>query len=115
MLRSFLIYLSKPAWAQNRVTSGSFAWRAASRFVAGETCEPAIRAVGDLNEKCINATLDHLGEHTSTIEEADRATGDVLSVLNEIDKAGVRVNLSVVIFLILVVGIYVYFLCVDCS
>ena len=95
MLRSFLIYLSKAAWAQKLVTSWSFAWRAASRFVAGETCESAIRAVRDLNEKCINATLDHLGEHTSTIEEADRATGDVLSVLNEIDKAGVRANVSI--------------------
>ena len=95
MLRSFLIYLSKAAWAQKLVTSWSFAWRAASRFVAGETCESAIRAVRDLNEKCINVTLDHLGEHTSTIEEADRATGDILAVLNEIDKARVRANASI--------------------
>ncbi len=95
MLRSFLIYLSKAAWAQKLVTSWSFAWRAASRFVAGETCEDAIRAIRDLNEKCINATLDHLGEHTSTIEEADKATGDILSVLNAIDKAGARANVSI--------------------
>ncbi len=43
MLRSFLIYLSKAAWAQKLVTSWSFAWRAASRFVAGEKAEDAIR------------------------------------------------------------------------
>lgn len=95
MLRSFLIYLSKAAWAQKLVTSWSFAWRAASRFVAGETATDAIRAIRDLNEKCINATLDHLGEHTSTVEEAEKATEDVLHVLDEIDKARVRANVSI--------------------
>src|SRR5574339_289218 len=95
MLRSFLIYLSKAAWAQKLVTSWSFAWRAASRFVAGETTPDAIRAIRELNEKCINATLDHLGEHTSTIEEADKATEDILHLLDEIDKSGVRTNVSI--------------------
>jgi proline dehydrogenase len=95
MLRSFLIYLSKAAWAQKLVTSWSFAWRAASRFVAGETAADAIRVIRQLNEKCINATLDHLGEHTSTVEEADRATDDILRILDEIDRAGVRANVSI--------------------
>jgi proline dehydrogenase len=95
MLRSFLIYLSKAAWAQKLVTSWGFAWRAASRFVAGESAEDAIRAVRELNAKGINATLDHLGEHTSTADEAERATGDILSILNEIDKAGVKANVSI--------------------
>jgi proline dehydrogenase len=95
MLRSFLIYLSQAAWAQRLVTSWSFAWWAASRFVAGETVADAIRVVKELNEKCINATLDHLGEHTSTIEEADRATADILAILNEIDRSDVRSNVSI--------------------
>jgi proline dehydrogenase len=95
MLRSFLIYLSKAAWAQKIVTSWSIAWRVASRFVAGEKIGDAIRVVRELNEKCINATLDHLGEHTSTVEEADKATQDILSILDAIDKAGVRANVSI--------------------
>ena len=95
MLRSFFIYLSKAAWAQKLVTHWSFAWKAASRFVAGERIEDAIRAIRELNAKGINATLDHLGEHTSTAEEANRATDDILEVLNEIDKAGVRANVSI--------------------
>lgn len=95
MLRSLFIYLSKAAWAQRLITNWGFAWRMASRFVAGETCADAVRAIRELNEKCISATLDHLGEHTSTVEEADRATQDVLAVLNEIDKAGVRANVSI--------------------
>ena len=95
MLRSFLIYLSKAAWAQELMTRWGIAWRVASRFVAGVTVGEAIRSVRELNENCINATLDQLGEHTSTVEEADRATDDILQVLHEIDKSGVRANVSI--------------------
>jgi proline dehydrogenase len=95
MLRSFLIYLSKATWAQKLVTNWSFAWRAASRFVAGEGIGDAIRVIRELNAKGINATLDHLGEHTSTMEEAVNATEDILQVLDEIDKAKVRANVSI--------------------
>lgn len=95
MLRSFLIYLSKAQWAQRMVTGWSFAWKAASRFVAGTKAEDAIRAIRELNEKGINVTLDHLGEHTSTMEEASQATGDILAALDEIDRAGVRANVSI--------------------
>src|SRR6266498_4281455 len=95
MLRSFLIYLSKAAWAQKLVTNWSFAWRAASRFIAGTRPEDAIRAVRELNARGINATLDHLGEHTSTADEASNATEDILVILDEIDKAKVRANISI--------------------
>lgn len=95
MLRSFLIYLSKAGWAQKLVTSWSFAWSWASRFVAGESVQDAIRVVRELNAKGINATLDQLGEHTSTVEEANTAADAIISVLNEIDKAGVKANVSI--------------------
>ncbi len=95
MLRSFLIYLSKAAWAQNLVTSWSFAWRAASRFIAGSSIAEAIRVVKALNEKGINVTLDQLGEHTSSVEEANRAADGIIQVLDEIQKAGVRSNVSI--------------------
>jgi len=95
MLRSFLIYLSKAAWAQNLVTGWGFAWKAASRFVAGSTVEDAIRVVKTLNAKGINATLDQLGEHTSTPEEASRAAEGILAVLDSIQQAGARSNVSI--------------------
>jgi len=95
MLRSFLIYLSKAGWAQKLVTGWSFAWQAASRFVAGEKTQDAIRVVQELNSKGIQATLDQLGENTSTIEEANNAADSIVSVLNEIDKAGVKANVSI--------------------
>jgi proline dehydrogenase len=95
MLRSSLIYLSKAAWAQKLVTNWSIAWSVASRFVAGVTAGDAIHVIRDLNEQCINITLDQLGENTSTIDEADKATDDILRLLDEIEKAGVRANVSI--------------------
>ena len=95
MLRTFLIYLSKASWAHHIVTRWKFSWRAASRFVAGEKLEDAIQAIQILNEKGINATLDHLGEHTSNEEEADRATEDIIKAIEAIETSGVRANVSI--------------------
>ncbi|UCH59356.1 MAG: proline dehydrogenase family protein [Anaerolineales bacterium] len=95
MLRSFLIYLSKAGWARNMVTRWAFAWRAASRFVAGDKLEDGIRAVQRLNALGINATLDHLGEHTTNSDEAYQSTEDILEALEAISKAGVRSNFSI--------------------
>jgi proline dehydrogenase len=95
MLRSFLIYLSKAAWAQRLVVSWKFAWKAASRFVAGSTIVDAINSVRELNANGINATLDHLGESTSTREEAVKAAEDVLDLLDQVSKSGVSANVSV--------------------
>ena len=95
MFRSFFIYLSKAAWARKLVTRWSVAWKAASRFVAGETLADAIRVAKDLNQKGMNVTLDHLGEHTNTPEEASQAARHVLDILDEIDRMGVRANVSI--------------------
>lgn len=95
MLRSFLIYLSKADWARQIVTRWSFAWQAASRFVAGENLDDAIQVVKSLNQKGINATLDHLGEHTTSPEKAKRAAQDILDILDCIHLAGVQSNVSI--------------------
>jgi len=95
MFRSLFIYLSKAEWARRIVTNWSFAWRAASRFVAGEKLEDAIRVIKTLNAKGINATLDHLGEHTSNPEESRQATRDILKAIDAIEESDVRANVSI--------------------
>ncbi len=95
MFRSLFIYLSKAEWARRLVTRWSFAWRAASRFVAGEKLEDAIRVIKVLNAKGINATLDHLGENTSNPEESHQATRDILQALDAIEEAGASANVSI--------------------
>jgi proline dehydrogenase len=95
MLRSSLIYLSQAHWARKMITQWHFAWRTASRFVAGDTVGEAISVIEVLNGKGINATLDHLGEHTSTPELARQATNEIIESLIAIDKSGVRSNVSI--------------------
>lgn len=96
MLRSFFVYLSKAAWAQNLIINWDFAWRAASRFIAGTKLEDAIRVVRELNAKGINATLDHLGEHTSTPEEAQQAAENIYATLDAIGAdPSLRSNVSI--------------------
>jgi len=96
MLRSLFIYLSKAVWAQKLVTGWGFAWRTASRFVAGTTLDDAMRVVKELNAKGINATLDHLGEHTNTPEEAQQATDDIFTTLEVLGaNPNARSNVSI--------------------
>ncbi len=95
MLRSLLIYLSKAGWARKFVTQWSFARRAASRFIAGEKLEDAIKVIQGLNDHGIVATLDHLGENTTNQEEALRATQDILKAFHAIEQASVQANVSI--------------------
>ncbi|TJY42862.1 proline dehydrogenase [Cohnella pontilimi] len=66
----------------------------ASRFVAGETIEQAIRTVRKLNEEGMMATLDHLGEFVGTEEEAVESAAMCVRTLEAIASSGVNSNLS---------------------
>jgi proline dehydrogenase len=94
MLRSLFLTLSKARWAQRSITRWKFAWRAASRFVAGETIQDAIEVAQDLNQRGILVTLDHLGENTTTREDAAATTAEIINALGEIERAQVKANVS---------------------
>jgi len=111
MLRSSLIYLSKADWARTVVTEWDFAWKAASRFVAGDNLEDAVDVIKQLNSSGINTTLDHLGEHITTSQEANAATQAVITILDVIEKEAIRSNISIKLSQI---GLEIdYELCVD--
>ena len=95
MLRSFFVSLSKASWAQSTITRWGFARRAAFRFVAGETSAEAVQVVRQLNGRGICASLDHLGENTLNSEDARNAVDAILSIIKEIDRAGVQANISI--------------------
>jgi len=95
MFRSFFSYLSKAAWARKIVTNWSIAWKMASRFIAGEKLADGIQTIKMLNSKGINATLDHLGEHTDSPEQARNATTDIIDAFDAIEEAGVHSNVSI--------------------
>ena len=95
MFRAILIYLSQAAWARKIVTRWGFAWRAASRFVAGETLVDAIQTVKELNRIEIHTTLDHLGEHTDSPEKARQATREIMQIFDAIEESDVCSGVSI--------------------
>ncbi|MCJ7626087.1 MAG: proline dehydrogenase family protein [Anaerolineaceae bacterium] len=95
MLRTLLLFLSKQKWAQRLISNWKFAWRIASRFVAGETQEDALQVIQKLNERGIIATVDFIGENTNSPEEAHRAANEVLQMLEKLNKQNLRANVSV--------------------
>ena len=95
MLRSLLIYLSTAPWARSLVTGWKIAWLVASRFVAGETAEDAIRVIRELHAKGICATLDHLVESVTDPEEARRASREIVEILEEIHQTNVKSGVSI--------------------
>ncbi len=94
MLRALIISLSKAEWARRLLMRWGFARRVSTRFVAGETRADAIHAVRELNARGIQASLDHLGENTTSPEEARAAAAELVELLQEIDGSGVRSNVS---------------------
>jgi proline dehydrogenase len=77
------------------VSSWSIARRAASRFIAGEAVADALKVILKLNDRGMYASLDHLGENVTTIEEAERATNEYIEVLQRMEEAAVKANVSV--------------------
>ena len=94
MLRPFFISLSRAKWAQRLLTNWGFARSNARRFVAGDTPQEAIQAIHQLNARGITATLDFLGENTTSSEAALQATDEVKTIIMAIDLAGVQANVS---------------------
>ncbi len=95
MFRSFFVYLSKANWARKIVTRWGVMRRVASRFIAGDNINDAITAIKALNQKGISASLDLLGENTTTPDDARNTTKEIINILETINKENVRANMSV--------------------
>ncbi len=93
-LRTMILSLAKAGWARRVVTKWGLAKRVVSRFIAGERLEDALNVIRVLNQRGITASIDHLGENTSSPAEAKTAAAEVLHALEAIDEAGVRANVS---------------------
>ncbi len=69
--------------------------RFASRYVAGETIDDALRVVQELNASGAMATLDVLGESVSERGKAIEAVDEYVRLLDEIAKRGLDSNVSI--------------------
>jgi len=66
----------------------------ARRFIAGETLHEAIDAARVVEARGLAQTLDYLGESVSTLDEADAATREYLTMIDAIVAAGIGRNIS---------------------
>jgi proline dehydrogenase len=95
MLRAAFLWLSEQPRIFRFVRKNRLARTLASRFVAGETIDDAIRALHDLNASNLSASLDLLGESVLHDEEAQRACRTYLDLLDRIQAAKANANVSV--------------------
>jgi proline dehydrogenase len=96
MLRSVLLYLSERKRLQNFVLNSKVARKRSRRFVAGETLDEAIGAVGDLNGLGMDVTLDHLGEAVESEGQARAATDDYSKILERLkSENGIKSTISI--------------------
>ena len=95
LTRTVLIALSRNKTLQDLIVTVPLARKMARRFVPGETLDDAIRAVRQLNEQGMLATLDHLGENVATVAEAVAAADEYLIALDALHAAGVQSNVSI--------------------
>ena len=95
MLRAAFLWLSEQPRIFRFVRRNGLARRLASRFVAGETIDDAVATLRDLNGSQLSASLDLLGESVQRADEAQRACGTYLDLLDRIRAAHADANVSV--------------------
>ncbi|MCA9917547.1 MAG: proline dehydrogenase family protein [Anaerolineales bacterium] len=94
-LRSILLYLSTADWARQIATDFPPAWQVASRFIAGQTSQDAIRVTQQVNQNGLSATLNYLGESVSTPEDAAAAREAIIQLVQQVHQNGVNATVSI--------------------
>ncbi len=69
--------------------------RIAGRYVAGEKIDEALKVIAKLNALGYSATIDILGEHTKSQQEAEQITSRYLRIYEEIEKRSLDCNISI--------------------
>jgi proline dehydrogenase len=95
VLRSLLLVLSRQQWLRHWMETSPLADRVTSRFVAGSTLEREVAVCQKLNADGYLATLDHLGESVTSIEEANQSRDAYLTALGEIARLNMQATVSV--------------------
>jgi proline dehydrogenase len=74
--------------------TSAFARRLSRRFVAGETLGEALAVCRHLKSERIAATLDHLGESVTSLEESAEARDHYMEALRKLRETGLEGNVS---------------------
>jgi proline dehydrogenase len=95
MLRSLLLYFSERESLKKLLTSNPAGRRLASRFIAGEELEDALRVIRRLNGEGFMVTLDCLGESVHEAAAAEAACQTYLELLDRLAAEKLDSHVSV--------------------
>ncbi len=69
--------------------------RVASRYVAGESIDDAVRTLREMNGEGAMGTVDVLGEEVRERSKTERAVSQYLNLLDRIETEGLNANISI--------------------
>ncbi len=95
MMRHFFLFLSQQKGLRRWMETAPLSRKLTRRFVAGETLEDAIAVCENLQHEKIWATLDHLGENVTSLDEAVQSRDDYLKALTRIGERGIPATVSI--------------------
>jgi proline dehydrogenase len=95
MLRSLLLHLSERESPKKLLMSNPLGRRLASRFIAGEEVEDALRVIRRLNSEGFMVTLDCLGESVREAVAAEAACQTYLQLLDRLAAEKLHSHVSV--------------------
>ncbi|MFI0431928.1 MAG: proline dehydrogenase family protein [Candidatus Nanopelagicales bacterium] len=88
MIRQTLLMASRSEGLKNIAANTPVTRSVVERYVAGETTADAVRVAAELADAGMLSTVDHLGEDTVNIEQADAIRDAYLDLLSGLDDAG---------------------------
>lgn len=95
MLRQALLWASQNAWIEQQMRHRSFARRAVSRFMPGETAEAALDAARKLGEHDISTVFTKLGEALEDRGEIEKVVQHYLGLLERIATRKLSSQISI--------------------
>lgn len=94
-MRSLLLFLARQEAFKDFALKFGFFRNTASRFVAGEVLEDAIKAVRQANSQKLLGTLDLLGENTLSPQDAMEECREIVGILDRIRAESLNCNVSI--------------------
>ena len=95
LARRVLLAMSTNAWLREHATRTAFVRRSVSTFMPGERLEDAMAAASVQEARGVNTIFTKLGENLTRVEEAEEVTRHYLDVLDRVQHAGLRAQISV--------------------
>ena len=95
MLRNALLWASTNPTLAEKLPRYGFVQKATRRFMPGEQLDDALREAERLAQKGIATTTTLLGEHLTSLEEADEVVEQYKHALRQIESRGLDMEISI--------------------